>query len=789
MSAPARRPRRDLRLVPAALGAWAAAWGALLFDPLATGAVAVVLGLVGIAVLARRGRRPRVLATALALLCAAVAASDTAVRVVAVERGPVAELARASASARLEVVVTTDPRLAQPRPGRAAGALVVVGARVAVVRRPEGWLRVSSPVVLLTRERGWLAVAPGERYLVDASLHPGDVADRTAAVLSVRGPPRRIGAAPWLQRVATALRAGLVRAASGLGGDERAVLPGLVDGDTSRVGPTLTAAFRTTGLTHLLAVSGANLAIVLAFVLWTARWCRVRGWWLTLLGLATVGGFVLVARPEPSVLRAAAMGLVTLVALGSGRRRAGTGALAAAVLGLVLVDPWLARSYGFVLSVLATAALVLLARPWAEALERRGVPRPVAAALAAPAAAQLACAPVVVLLSSQVSLVAVPANLLAAPAVAPATVLGMLALLVAPLSSVGAAVAARLAAVPVWWIVRVARTGAAMPHAAVGWPRSPGGAAALAALTIGAGLAVGPLARWSVGRWGRRRVALACAGALVAGVGAVRVTTPAWPPPGWVLVACDVGQGDALVLSAGPGSAVVVDAGPDPPSVDGCLRRLHVRRIPVVVLTHFHADHVDGLPGVLHGRQVGSIEVGPLAEPPDRQRAVVAAARARHLPLVPAVLGEHVVVGPIAWDVLWPARIIRGEGSDPNNASVVLLVVTRGLRLLLTGDVETAAQHALLADLGPAGLPGGPVDVLKVAHHGSAAQAPELLAAAAPRAALISVGAHNDYGHPAPATLGLLARAGVPAWRTDRSGDLAVVAVGGGALRVVARGG
>ena len=254
------------------------------------------------------------------------------------------------------------------------------------------------------------------------------------------------------------------------------------------------------------------------------------------------------------------------------------------------------------------------------------------------------------------------------------------------------------------------------------------------------------------------------------------------------MVACDIGQGDALVLSVGQGTAVVIDAGPDPRLVDACLRRLHVSTVPVLLLTHFHADHVDGLDGVLRRRSVGAVEVSPLHEPVAQWRAVVAATRGRRIPVAPVVMGEHVRIGPLEWDVLWPARVIRGEGSDPNNASIVLLVQSRGLRLLFTGDVETAAQRALLAALPGGVLPGGPVDVLKVAHHGSAAQAPELLAVAAPRAAVVSVGADNDYGHPAPATMATLAAAGVATWRTDRSGDVAVVATAAGGLRVVGRG-
>ena len=234
-------------------------------------------------------------------------------------------------------------------------------------------------------------------------------------MVTVRGPPTLIGGPPLVQQAAGDLRAGLRRAARVLPRAERGLLPGLVLGDTSRMPAGLVDDFRTAGLTHLTAVSGANLAIVVTFVLVVGRWAGLRGRWLPVTAALAMAWFVVLARPQPSVLRAAVMGAIALLALGTGRRRRSLAALAAAVLGLLLIDPWLARSFGFALSVLATAGLVLLAPGWARAWTARGLPRPVAEALAVPVAAQLVCAPVIVLLSGQVSLVAVAANLLAAP--------------------------------------------------------------------------------------------------------------------------------------------------------------------------------------------------------------------------------------------------------------------------------------------------------------------------------------------------------------------------------------
>jgi competence protein ComEC len=239
---------------------------------------------------------------------------------------------------------------------------------------------------------------------------------------------------------------------------------------------------------------------------------------------------------------------------------------------------------------------------------------------------------------------------------------------------------------------------------------------------------------------------------------------------------CDVGQGDATVLAAGEGSGVVVDAGPDPTLVDRCLRELGITRIPLVVLTHFHADHVAGLPGVLRGRSVGAIETTDFEEPADQVEFVRREAAERNIPLTHAVAGERRRTGALTWQVLWPPARPAPDPDGPNDASVTLLVRSSGLRLLLLGDLEPPAQQALLRSPAAAAL--GGVDVLKVAHHGSAYQDPGLIRLVSPRVALISCGADNPYGHPAPSTVAALRDQGAVVLRTDEDGSLAVAGLG-----------
>jgi competence protein ComEC len=412
------------------------------------------------------------------------------------------------------------------------------------------------------------------------------------------------------------------------------------------------------------------------------------------------------------------------------------------------------------------------------------VPARLAAALGAAAAAQALCAPVVAVLSARVSLVAVPCNLLAEFAIAPATVLGFAALATAPVAMPMAKALAWCAHWPAGWIARIARTGAALPGGGIDWPGSWAGAALLLAVT----LVVVLVGRRLLGHpWWCGVCGLLLALAVVQPPPLTRVVT-GWPPPGWRLVMCDVGQGDAMVLAAGEGAGVVVDAGPDPRLVDHCLRSLGITRIPLVVLTHFHADHVAGLPGVLRARAVGAIETTGFEEPADQAAFVRRLAAARRIPVTRAAAGEQRRTGELSWQVVWPPPepepgvfAAHPVPEGPNDASVAMLVRAAGLRLLLLGDLEPPAQRALTRSPAAGALEG--VDVLKVAHHGSAYQDPGLLRQAAPRLALISCGEDNSYGHPAPGTVAALRAGGAAVLRTDRDGALAVVG-GGGELSV-----
>ena len=545
---------------------------------------------------------------------------------------------------------------------------------------------------------------PGQIIAVEARLI--STKERRVAALAIAR-TLQVETQPSLwARALAAIRTGL-RDASG-DGDAGALIPGMVLGDTSAQSDQFATDMRRSGLTHLVAVSGANFAIVSSFVLWSLSFLFSSIRTRLIATAVSLGAFIALVRPSPSVLRAAAMAAVLLIAQGSARRKDPLPALGFAIAAVISIDPWQSRDPGFALSVLATAGLLLLSPRF---------PGPIAA----PIAAMAFCAPVIIAISGFLSPMSIVANVLAAPAVAPITIVGFIAALISPLSQGLASLLLSLISPLAGWICLVALWCARFPVISIAW---------FLFITIALVLI---LSR-------SKFVLIFLIAALLLSL------LQRFPSGPWDIAQCNVGQGDALVIKSVRNRSIVVDTGPDPALIDRCLSQLGVREVALVIITHDHADHAGGLSGVMRNRRVDEI-----------WRDVRAGFRAR--------------IDDLTIDVLWPRTSderfasLPGDGSELNNRSIAVTIYNSDFSIFAAGDLEPPAQ----AQIHPPR-----VDIYKVSHHGSRYQDEAFTRALDPRIALISVGRANSYGHPADETLALLHRIGADIFRTDRDGAIAL---------------
>lgn len=538
------------------------------------------------------------------------------------------------------------------------------------------------------------------------------------------------------------------------------LVPGLVLGDRSTADAQLLEDMKTASLTHVSAVSGTHLAIVAMTALWLARWISRRPAAATALAVVFAGAFVFVVGPAPSVIRAAGMGLLGAYAVVRGTGKRGLALIAAAVIGVLLLRPELSTSLGFILSVCAAGALIVLSQPMTTAL-CRWMPQFAANLLSVPICAQLGVFPVLLTINSQPNLWSIPANILAVPALGPIVIGGLAVLCLSGLHvltglsvfSWAAAGIGWLLQWPAQWIAAVSAAAAELPGSNLPWAAGILGVVLAAALGIAAGAAV-------LGhrhRRLRRYAAVTAAAAVVVGTCLPLVHRPVGD---WIVAFCDVGQGSATAVRLSSAHALLIDTGPDEAELTDCLSALGVRQVSVII-SHFDADHYRGFRGALAGgRRVQAVWTSAPGLHDPRAREISAAAGHDAQPLS---AGMAFSAGEAHWEVLWPPAHMAEQRDGRNQISAVIRVEAGGYTVLVTGDVEEDGQRALAAD-------GVSADVLIAPHHGSRFIDPDFFAQVGASVGIVSVGADNGYGHPTQQALDAFGP--VPVLRTDECGTI-----------------
>lgn len=552
------------------------------------------------------------------------------------------------------------------------------------------------------------------------------------------------------------------------------LLLGLTIGDERLIPKEVIEDFRETSLSHLTAVSGANVAMVLGALIVILRAFGVSKRSQIILGIVTVIFFAVITRWEPSVLRATVMSLVGLSVFWFGRRTNPMSALVLTFLLLAAVDPFLLWSIGFQLSFAAASGIILLTPIFLNRL--KGWPRILREALSVGLGAQIAVTPLLAFHFGRLSLVSIPANLVAFPLVAPITVLGMTAGAVGSLFPPAAAPIVEVAGIFVAILRNVASSFSELPFAYVSVPEIE----ALQLIMVYALICAATV--WIAGRrrLGRRAALVGTSVLLLA-----YLVPPASsePPVGLRITFLDVGQGDAAIVESPTGATVLIDGGPDDGLLAAHLRNRGIRRIDVVVVSHFHYDHVAGLEGAFRTAEVRLAVHPGVADP------LIGAMSFRDR-LTPSIAGDRFVVGDLVIEILAPDIALKEdavsgaaderqtEGSALNDASLVVRIPWAGSCVLFTGDIEEAGQSHLVERHRRS------IDctVMKAPHHGSARLEEEFVEAVDPEFVGVSVG-RNTYGHPSPTAMGIFQAEGARVLRTDRDGDVVLEVDGMGNVR------
>lgn len=564
------------------------------------------------------------------------------------------------------------------------------------------------------------------------------------------------------------LRARFLFLLTGVTDDSAGLVAGLAIGEHGLISQTLSENMKELSLTHLVAVSGANLAIVAAAVFMLASVTGVSRFWRFFLAYLAIALYILLVGPESSVLRAGAMAAFVMASWWLGRKVNPLIPLSWAVILLLLIDPALAVDFGFALSVFATLGLLILA----AALHLRLQPRLgtwLSLGVSASLAAQLYTMPVLLALQPSIPLYSVLANLAVEAVVAPVTVLGILAVIATPVLPQLTSLLTWFASLGTWWIEVVSNHLARLPMTRI--PMLPGDLGIFFTVLLVIGVSLVLVAKSP----NLRMLGFVFAALFLVPIGWVAsdLVRHSNFHQGWQVLNCDVGQGDALLLRDG-GEVALIDVGREEAPIDNCLDDLGIRHIDLLVLTHFDADHVGGIAGALEGRSVGLALLSGFDDDRPLVKLVsdVLSVSAQRVEI--GYSGVTGSLGSASWRVLAPS-FAANEAEDSNDASVVVLFEMTGFNVLTLGDLGERGQLRLVRNYWPVlfELRQMPL-ILKVAHHGSKDQSNELHELVQPDVALISVGKDNDYGHPSRNLLAILADAKARTLRTDLLGPISI---------------
>jgi competence protein ComEC len=570
-----------------------------------------------------------------------------------------------------------------------------------------------------------------------------------------------------LDKSLNTIRSNFLNISSKTRGDAIELLPGLILGDTRNQSQSLNQDMKNSGLTHLTAVSGGNIAILLLAIIWLSQKLNFNLRKQIIIGLITLILFALLVRTEPSVVRASFMGAVALFGLFKGTRKHGLSALAITICVALLIDPNLSTSWGFSLSVFATAGLLLFTRPFADQITRAipRIPEALAVLIAVALSAQISTAGLIAGFSGQITLWSIPANVLVAPVIPFVTILGYLALLFSNIFFPLGLLFGLLASYFANWIGFIARLFASFNSSLIQVPKGLVGFILVTTLTVIVCLVVILIFRFKLIDSKSFGILFLIIFLLLFVWGNYRAKS--WPMKDWQFVMCDVGQGDGLVLKDSTGKVLVVDVGPNGKLMNDCLKSLKVKSIDALILTHFHADHVQGLELVRNRHEIKKIYVTWVEDP------IYEVKRIRELlqdfKTIQMKAGDSIKLGEMVIQSLWPTDNKIEIDSIPNNSSIVNLVTIKNASFLLTGDIEPPAQE-MIRNLWK--IP--QVDVVKIPHHGSRFQDSKFVQWTRARLALVSVGKENSYGHPAKSALDLYRDSGMQVLSTDEVGSIAI---------------